>query len=59
MPVTNWWDAPEYGKAKAMTFPAPKEKARMRRVGTDVRYDDAAKKWVSTPIRVYVAASHV
>jgi len=51
----HWWQAPEWGKARAMSFPEPG--GRMRRIGTDVRYDTALGRWVSAPIKVYVGPS--
>jgi hypothetical protein len=53
----HWWEAPEYDKRAPMDYPDLRG-GRQKRVGTDVRFDTALRRWVSTPIRVYVGASH-
>lgn len=54
--VTHWWQAPEWGRQQAMHFPEPGTR-RMRRIGTDVQYDTAQRRWVSSPIRIHIGAS--
>jgi len=54
----KWWEAPEYDKRQPMNFPDRRD-APMRRIGTDVSYDEKAKRWVATPVRIYVGPSFV
>jgi hypothetical protein len=59
LPGLNWWDAPEYDKRAPMVYPDDRDRARMARIGVSVEFDTALRRWVSTPIRVYVGTSHV
>lgn len=52
----KWWEAPEWGRQQAMHFPEPGTR-RMRRIGTDVQYDTAQRRWVSSPIRIHIGPS--
>lgn len=54
----KWWEAPEYDRRQPMNFPAPDPHAPMARIGTEVAYDDQTKRWVATPIRIFVGPSH-
>lgn len=54
----KWYESPEYDRRDPMNFPDLRS-GPQRRVGTEVEFDTAQMKWVSRPIKVYVAASHV
>jgi hypothetical protein len=56
-PDMKWYDASEYDRPQQMTFPDLRG-GPQRRIGTEVSYDTAQARWVSTPIKVYVGPSH-
>lgn len=58
MSLSKWWEAPEYDKRAPMDF-SDRRGERQVTVAKDVRFCDDQRRWVSTPIKVYVGPSHI